>query len=89
MMAQKCITKYIHYWFITMVEDTSHNNNTHIGGTIYGSSTAPSLGSLTNDTFLEKASLIIAQKTTVWRHLFQWQMERRVWMRSDEVEKVN
>ena len=41
---------------------TSQNISTRIGGTICGSSTAPSLVLLTNDTFLEEVSLMLAQE---------------------------
>ena len=48
------------YWFTTISDITSLNNSTIIGGTIRGSSTSPSLDSITNNTYLEKISLTIA-----------------------------
>ena len=62
MVGKKCITKHIHYLFISMTEETSNNENTLIGGTMCGSSTAPTLESLINGTFLGEASLTINEK---------------------------
>ena len=65
-----------------MVDIKSPNNSTIIGGTVCGSSTLPSLESITNNTYLEETFLTIAQENRKLEEIYS----SNIWKEECEYE---